>query len=178
MEKRAYAPGQHGQSGKRRKVSDYGVQLREKQKLKRIYGLRETQFKINVKEAIRLTGVTGENLLRLLELRLDNVVYRLGLAASRNQARQFVNHGHILVNGKKVDIPSYHLRVNETVEVIDAAKKFKPIVAAVEASGGKGIPSWLSFDVNNLKGGVVNAPNRDDIDTDIQESLIVEYYSR
>lgn len=177
IEKRAYPPGQHGQA-RQRKLSDYGQQLREKQKLRRIYGLREKQFKRNVTEAIRQTGITGEVLLRLLEMRLDNVVYRLGLAASRKQARQLVSHKHILVNGKCVNISSYLTRVGETVEVCEAAKKIPTIVASVEATGGKGLPAWLGFEINALKGTVISKPTRDEIDTDVQESLIVEFYSR
>lgn len=178
VEKRAYPPGQHGQGGMRRKLSDYGVQLREKQKMRRVYGVREGQFRIYVKEATRRTGVTGENLLQLLEMRLDNVVYRLGLATSRAQARQFVNHGHIQVNGRRVDIPSYQVRPNDAVEVVESARKIPPLVGAVEASGGRALPTWLQFDANQFRGSVMSAPTRDEIDTDVQESLIVEFYSR
>jgi len=177
VERRAYAPGQHGQ-GMQRKLSDYGVQLREKQKMRRIYGVRERQFRIYVKEAVRRPGVTGENLLQLLEMRLDNVVYRLGLATSRAQARQFVSHGHIRVNGRRVNIASYQVRPNDVVEVDEAARKIQPLVSAVEASGGRSLPTWLQFNANDMKGGVVSAPLRDEIDTDVQESLIVEFYSR
>jgi small subunit ribosomal protein S4 len=177
VERRAYAPGQHGQ-GMQRKLSDYGVQLREKQKMRRIYGVRERQFRIYVKEAVRRPGVTGENLLQLLEMRLDNVVYRLGLATSRAQARQFVSHGHIRVNGRRVNIASYQVRPNDVVEVDEAARKIQPLVSAVEASGGRSLPTWLEFNANDMKGGVVSAPLRDEIDTDVQESLIVEFYSR
>lgn len=180
VDRRTYPPGQHGQGrqGRPSKLSDYGVQLREKQKMRRIYGVREGQFRLYVKEAIRRTGVTGENLLQLLEMRLDNVVYRLGLASSRNQARQFVNHGHISVNGKRVDIPSYLVRPGEVVEVRESARKIPPLMAAVEAAGGRGIPSWLQFDANQMRGTIASAPLRDEIDTDVQESLIVEFYSR
>ena len=136
VEKRAYPPGQHGQ-GIQRKLSDYGVQLREKQKLRRIYGVGERQFRNYVKEAIRRPGVTGENLLQELELRLDNLVYRLGLATSRTQARQFVSHGHIQVNGKRVNIASYQVRANDVVEVAEGARKMPPLVSAVEAAGGR-----------------------------------------
>jgi small subunit ribosomal protein S4 len=177
VERRAYPPGQHGQ-GMQRKLSDYGVQLREKQKMRRIYGVRERQFRIYVKEAIRRPGVTGENLLQLLEMRLDNVVYRLGLAASRAQARQFVSHGHIRVNGKRVNIASYQVRPGDVVEVDESARKIPPIVAAVEAAGGRALPAWLEFDANEMRGRVISAPLRDEIDTDVQESLIVEFYSR
>lgn len=180
VEKRTYPPGQHGQtrSGRPAKLSDYGTQLREKQKMRRIYGVREGKFRLYVKEAVRRPGVTGENLLQLLETRLDNVVYRLGLATSRAQARQFVSHGHIRVNGKRVNIASFEVRPGNEIEVADDAKKITPIVAAVEAAGGKGLPSWLKFDANEMKGAVDTMPLRDEIDTDVQESLIVEFYSR
>ncbi|OFX17242.1 MAG: 30S ribosomal protein S4 [Armatimonadetes bacterium RBG_16_58_9] len=177
VEKRAYPPGQHGQ-GMQRKLSDYGVQLREKQKMRRIYGVRETQFRNYIKEAVRRPGVTGENLLRLLESRLDNVVYRLGLGASRAQARQFVSHGHIAVNGKRVDIASYQVREGEVIEVVEGARKIGPLIASVEAAGGRALPAWLTFDANRFNGTVVSMPIRDEIDTDVQESLIVEFYSR
>ena len=177
VEKRAYPPGQHGQ-GMRRKLSDYGVQLREKQKMRRIYGVRETQFRNYIKEAVRRPGVTGENLLRLLESRLDNVVYRLGLGASRAQARQFVSHGHIAVNGKRVDIASYKVREGEVIEVVEGARKIGPLIASVEAARGRALPAWLTFDANRFNGTIVSMPIRDEIDTDVQESLIVEFYSR
>ncbi len=175
VERRAYPPGQHGQ-GMQRKLSDYGVQLREKQKMRRIYGVRERQFRNYIKEAIRRPGVTGDVLMQLLEMRLDNAVYRLGLATSRAQARQFVCHGHILVNGKRVDIASYQVRPNEAIEVAEGARKIAPLIAALENT--KGVPSWLSFDANQMKGTILTAPVRDEIDTDVQESLIVEFYSR
>jgi len=178
VEKRAYPPGQHGQRRIQRKPSDYGVQLREKQRMRRIYGVRERQFRIYVQEAVRRHGVTGENLLQLLEMRLDNAVYRMGLARSRAQARQFVNHGHIRINGKRVDIPSCQLRPTDSVEVDEGARKIPPLVAAVEASGGRALPPWLEFDANQMQGTVLSAPIRDEIDTDVQESLIVEFYSR
>lgn len=177
VERRTYPPGQHGQ-GMQRKLSDYGVQLREKQKMRRIYGVRERQFRNYMKEAVRRSGVTGENLLQLLELRLDNVVYRMGLASSRNQARQFVSHCHILVNGKRVNIASYQVRPSDVVEVTEDAKKIPPLLAAVESSGGRALPVWVQFDANQFKGNVLSVPVRDEIDTDVQESLIVEYYSR
>ncbi len=180
VEKRPYPPGQHGQSrsGRPAKLSDYGIQLREKQKMRRIYGVREGQFRLYVKEAIRRPGVTGENLLQLLEMRLDNVVYRLGIGTSRTQARQFVSHGHILVNGKRVNIASYRVKPNDVVEVCESARTIRPIVSAVEAAGGRALPAWLKFDANQMKGTVESVPTRDDIDTDVQESLIVEFYSR
>lgn len=175
IERRAYPPGQHGQ-GRQSKLSDYGVQLREKQKMRRIYGVRERQFRNYITEAVRRQGVTGDILLQLLELRLDNTVYRLGLAASRAQARQFVCHGHILVNSKRVNIASYQVRADEAIEVAEGARKIAPLVAAVE--GSRGVPAWLQFDANQMKGTIVSAPIRDEIDTDVQESLIVEFYSR
>ncbi|MCL5102680.1 MAG: 30S ribosomal protein S4 [Armatimonadetes bacterium] len=179
VEKRPYPPGMRSQkSGRPSKLSDYGVQLREKQKMRRIYGVREGQFRNYMKEATRRTGVTGENVLQLLEMRLDNVVYRLGLATSRAQARQFVSHRHIAVNGKRVNIASYQVRPNDAVEVVEGARKIPPLVSAIEAAGGRALPAWLQFDANQLKGSIVSAPGRDEIDTDVQESLIVEFYSR
>jgi small subunit ribosomal protein S4 len=177
VERRQYAPGQHGQS-RQTKLSDYGTQLREKQKMRRIYGVRERQFRNYMAEAERRRGVTGENLLQLLEMRLDNVVYRLGLAGSRSQARQIVNHGHIVVNGKKVNIPSYLVRVGDVVEVLEKSRGMSQIATNIEASGGRALPTWLSFDANAMKGTILTAPTRDEIDTDVQESLIVEFYSR
>jgi small subunit ribosomal protein S4 len=176
IERRQYAPGQHGQA-RQQKLSDYGIQLREKQKMRRIYGVRERQFRNYMKEALRRRGVTGETLLQLLELRLDNVIYRLGIASSRAQARQLVNHGHILVNGRRVNIPSYLMRPSELVEIVEAARGMTPIRAAIEGAGGR-LPAWLQFDANQMKGTVLTVPIRDEIDTDVQESLIVEYYSR
>ncbi len=178
VEKRPFPPGQHGQGRTQRKLSDYGVQLREKQKMRRIYGVREGQFRIYVGEAVRKPGVTGENLLQELEVRLDNVVYRMGLSTSRHQARQFVSHGHIVVNGKRVNIPSYQVRANDVVEVYEGARKIPPLVAALEAAGGRTQSAWLQFDPSQFKGTVLSLPSRDEIDTDVQESLIVEFYSR
>jgi small subunit ribosomal protein S4 len=146
--------------------------------MRRIYGVREAQFRIYIKEAIRRPGVTGENLLQLLEMRLDNVVYRLGVASSRAQSRQFVSHRHILVNDKRVNIASYQVRPNDVVEVTEAARKIPPLLASVEAAGGRGRPSWLQFDASQMKGSISSTPLRDEIDTDVQESLIVEFYSR
>jgi small subunit ribosomal protein S4 len=176
--RRPYPPGQHGsgKGGMQRKLSDYGIQLREKQKMRRIYGVRERQFRNYIEEAVRRPGVTGDILLQLLEMRLDNIVYRLGLASSRAQARQFVSHRHILVNGKRVNIASYQVRAGDAVEVAEGAQKIAPLLAAVE--GTKGWPAWVKFDANQMKGTIVSAPIRDEIDTDVQESLIVEFYSR
>jgi len=177
VERRQYAPGQHGQA-RQQKLSAYGVQLREKQKMRRIYGVRERQFRNYMKEALRRRGVTGETLLQLLEMRLDNVVYRLGLASSRAQGRQFVGHGLILVNGRAVDIPSYLTRPGDVIQVAERARNIPPLLASVESAGGRALPAWLQFDVKRMAGTIRSAPIRDEIDTDVQESLIVEFYSR
>lgn len=172
--RRAYAPGQHGQD--RKKLSNYGLQAREKQKAKRIYGLLETQFRNLYEKAEKLRGVTGENLLILLEKRLDNVVYRIGYGSSRAEARQLVTHGHFLVNGKKVDIPSYQVSVNDVITVKEASRakeKFK-----VFAENPKTLPNWLSANPENFEGKVVSEPNRADIDVPVNETLIVELYSK
>lgn len=176
-EKRAFPPGQHGHNV-RRKLSNYGIQLREKQKMRRIYGVLERQFRNYMKEATRRPGVTGDTLLQLLELRLDNVVYRLGLSSSRAQARQFVSHRHILVNGKRVNIPSYQLKVGDVIGVMDDSKKMFPLAEAVKASTGRALPTWLKFDAGSFSGEVLSLPHRAEIDTDVQESLIIEFYSR
>jgi small subunit ribosomal protein S4 len=172
--RRGYAPGQHGQSKK--KMSNYGLQLREKQKAKRIYGILESQFRRYYEKADKLRGITGENLLRLLEVRLDNVVYRLGYGNSRQEARQLVTHGHFTVNGKKVDIPSYSLIANEVISPCAksrATEKFK-----VFAENPKTLPSWLSADVEKWEGKVLAQPSREDIDVPVNETLIIELYSR
>jgi small subunit ribosomal protein S4 len=176
IERRKYAPGQHGQ--RQRKLADYGVQLREKQKLKRIYRVLERQFRSYFKEAVRRKGVTGEILLQLLEQRLDNVVYRLGFGLSRRQARQLVNHGHFLVNGKKVNIPSYQVRPGDTIAVAESSKKAGAITEALASTGGRRTPEWLTIDVNGMSGQVVAVPTRTQIDTQVNEALIVEFYSR
>lgn len=174
--RRPVAPGQHGQS--RKKVSEYGLQLREKQKAKRTYGLMEKQFKGYFEKSERMRGITGENLLQMLESRLDNVVYRLGFASSRAQARQFVRHGHILVDGKKVDIPSYLVKTGQAIAVaqksIDKMEHFKDIREA----GDKTVPEWLQVDFSKLEGIVSHLPARDEIDTPVEEHLIVELYSK
>ncbi len=177
VERRNTVPGMHGATTQR-KLSDYGQQLREKQKLKRMYGMREKQFSLAVKEAVRLPGVTGENLLVLLELRLDNIAYRLGWTSSRAQSRQFVGHGHLLVNGKRVDIPSYKVKAGDVIEVAEKSKDHKHLKECIEKTQGKKTPGWLSVDCEAMKGTVLNLPTRADIDTEIQEQLIVEYYSR
>ena len=174
FERRSYAPGQHGQG--RKKISDYGVQLREKQKAKRIYGLLENQFRRTYDRAEKLRGITGENLLKLLEMRLDNVVFRLGYGNSRTEARQLVTHGHFLVNGKKVDIPSYKVSVNDVISVCEKSRgseKFKTF-----AENPKTLPKWLEANVENYEGKVVAAPAREDIDVPVNETLIVELYSK
>src|SRR3712207_6788294 len=152
IERRKYAPGQHGQ--RQRKLADYGIQLREKQKLKRIYRVLERQFQNYFKEAVRRKGVTGEILLQLLELRLDNVVYRLGMGLSRRQARQLVNHAHFQVNGKKVNIPSYQVRPGDVVSVAPKSREAGAIVEAIQATGGRRVPEWLSVDTAAMSGQV------------------------
>jgi small subunit ribosomal protein S4 len=172
--RRGYAPGQHGQSKK--KMSNYGLQLREKQKAKRIYGVLESQFRRYYEKADKLRGITGENLLRLLEVRLDNVVYRLGYGNSRQEARQLVTHGHFLVNGKKVDIPSYSLTANEVVSACEksrATEKFK-----VFLENPKTLPNWLEANLEKFEGKVLAQPTRQDIDVPVNETLIVELYSK
>ncbi|MBU3091388.1 30S ribosomal protein S4 [Clostridium sp. CM028] len=172
--RRGYAPGQHGQSKK--KMSNYGLQLREKQKAKRIYGVLESQFRRYYEKADKLRGITGENLLRLLEVRLDNVVYRLGYGNSRQEARQLVTHGHFLVNGKKVDIPSYSLTANEVVSACEksrATEKFKVFI-----ENPKALPNWLEANLEKFEGKVLAQPTREDIDVPVNETLIVELYSK
>src|SRR6266852_1823645 len=176
IERRNYAPGQHGR--RRSKVLGYGLQLREKQKVKRIYGLLERQFRLYFQRAANKTGITGENLLRQLELRLDNVVYSLGFAASRAQARQLVRHGHIEVNGKKINIPSYQARKGEVIQVREKSRKNEQIRQAVETASGRGIPSWLELNPDQFLGRVNDLPKREDIRLPIQEQLIVELYSK
>ncbi len=177
IERRAYAPGQHGQA-RMRKSSDYAVQLREKQKVRRIYGMLEGQFRKYFFNAERLKGVTGENLLRLLECRLDNVIYRLGFASSRNHARQLVRHNHILVDGKKVNIPSYTVTVDRVISLREKSRKVAGINDSLEAVVRRGVPSWLALDKDNYKGTVKSLPEREAITMPIQEQLIVELYSK
>ena len=176
VERRSYPPGQHGQG--RSKVSDYGLQLREKQKVKRMYGLAEKQFKLTYKRAARMKGVTGHNLLMLLETRLDNVVYRLGFANSRNQARQLVRHGHITLNGHRCDIPSAHVKVGDVVAVREKSREVAFIKAALEAVARRGVPEWLELDAENFSGTVKALPSREELTMPMQEQLIVELYSR
>ncbi len=176
FERRSYAPGHHGQG--RIKVSDYGIRLREKQRVRRIYGVNESQFRRYFEMADRQKGVTGTNLLVLLEKRLDNVVYRLGFAESRAQARQLVKHGHFLVNGRKVDIPSFQVKVGDEITVREKSKDIIPIVQALEAVARRGVPDWLELDADNKKGTVKSVPERSHITMPIQEQFIVEFYSK
>jgi len=176
IKRRNYPPGQHGQA--RVKISSYGIQLREKQKVRRIYGLLEKQFRSYFAEADRLKGVTGENLLSLLERRLDNVVYRLGFASSRTESRQLVRHGHFTLNGKKVNIPSIQLKSSDVLELRDKSKKITSINDSLEAVVRRGIPQWLELDRDTFKGSLKGLPVREDITTPIQEQLIVELYSK
>ncbi len=177
IEKRGYPPGQHGQRRGRRTLG-YGLQLREKQKVKRIYGLLERQFRVYFKEADRVKQVTGEALLVMLERRLDNVVYSLGFAASRGQARQLVRHGHIQVDGKKVSIPSYQVRAGQAIQIREASRKNEQIRQSVESARGRGVPDWLELRAEDFAGRVTSLPTREDIKLPIEEQLIVELYSR
>ncbi len=177
IEKRNFPPGQHGQKRTQR-LSDYGVQLREKQKLRRIYGILEAQFRSYYAQADRIKGITGENLLQLLESRLDNVAYRMGLGSSRTEARQIVRHNSILVNGSRVNIPSYQVRPGDVVEVDAASKQQLRIKGAVEAAVQRGFPEWLEVDVKALKGTFKSRPQRDELPSTINESLVVELYSK
>src|SRR5438128_7405261 len=177
VEKRNLAPGHHGKTGKA-KLAGYGLQLREKQKVKRIYGVLEDQSRGYFEEAERTRGITGVTLLQLLERRLDNVVYRLGLATSRPQARQLVRHGHFMVNGKKVDIPSYAVKEGDVITVLGRMQKNPTIEHAMEEVKGRGVPEWLSFDANSITGRVNSMPTREQINLPVQEQLIVELYSK
>ena len=174
--RRSYAPGQHGQG--RSKVSEYGNQLREKQKAKRYYGVLETQFAGYFDMATKRKGQTGENLLSILETRLDNVVYRLGFAMSRAEARQLVRHGHFTVNGQKVNIPSFLVRMGDVIALKDSSKSLDKIKSSVEANAFRQPPKWLEYDKNNLTAKVIALPQKEDIDLPIEEHLIVELYSK
>jgi small subunit ribosomal protein S4 len=176
IERRNYAPGQHGQ--RRSKRSDYGLQLREKQKVKRVYGVLEKQFRGYFKKAERQRGITGENLLILLERRLDNVVYRLGLCGSRAEARQLVCHGHVMVEGRRVDIPSFLVNKGQKLQVKEKSRKIKRFQESLKSSERRGIPKWLSMDAANFTGTIVDMPTREDISYEFQEQLIVELYSK
>lgn len=175
--KRHTPPGQHGQA-RQRKQSEYGMQLREKQKVRRAYGVSELQFRKYYDMASNMRGVTGENMLTLLERRLDNVVYRLALAPSRPMARQMVNHGHILVDGKKVDIASYMVKPGQEISIRERSRDIDHLKALREQGASKVVPKWLSLDTENLKGAILAMPQRDDIDLTIEEHFIVEWYSR
>lgn len=177
FDRRSYPPGQHGQR-RGRKISDYGIQLREKQKVKRMYGLSEKQFHLFFKRADKQKGITGINLLVGLERRLDNVVYRLGFVDSRAQGRHFVRHNHFLVNNKKVNIPSYLIKIGDTIEVREKSRKIQAISDALDAVVRRGVPQWLDLEKENLKGVVKSFPVREELTTPIQEQLIVELYSR
>lgn len=170
--RRSFAPGQHGQG--RKKISEYGTQLREKQKAKRFYGVLEGQFRKTFENADRMKGKTGENLLRLLELRMDNVVYRMGLGASRADARQLVTHGHFTLNGKKADIPSMTLKAGDVIAVRESSRKSPKF----QETGRRPVPAWLSFNSESLTGTIVQAPARSDVDIEVRETLIVELYSK
>jgi small subunit ribosomal protein S4 len=176
FERRAAPPGQHGV--RRRKVGDYGLQLREKQKIRRIYSVLERQFQGYFEEASSTPGVTGENLLRMLELRLDNVVYRMGFAASRAEARQMVGHAHMSVNGRVVNIPSLRVKPGDKIEVRETHRNREPFKEALDLIKSRQIPEWLSVDAAKLAGSVLSAPRRDQMPLDLNEQLVVEYYSR
>ncbi len=175
FDRRPVAPGVHGAS--RKKVSEYGQQLREKQKVKRIYGVQEGQFRIYYEKADRMKGITGENMLSLLERRLDNVIYRMGIGASRAQARQLVNHGHFTVNGKKVNIPSYSVKVGDVIAVKEnkTSNKYFEVIKTMKVAN---MPKWLEFNPEKLEGKILALPQRDDIDSQISEHMIVELYSK
>lgn len=177
IERRRYAPGQHGQR-RGRKPSEYGLQLREKQKARRMYGVLERQFRKHYADAARLPGVTGENLLRVLELRLDNVIYRFGFADSRAQARQLVRHGHFQVNGRKVNIPSFRVRLGDTVTVRPQSVTDEYFQTRAQILPTRQAPDWLSLEAATMTGRVLSIPRREQIDTRLSEQLIVEYYSR
>jgi small subunit ribosomal protein S4 len=177
VERRNFPPGQHGTRRGRRTLG-YGLQLREKQKVKRIYGVLESQFRNYFEEADRKKGITGENLLVMLERRLDNIIYSLGFGSSRAQARQLVRHGHVLVDGRKISIPSYQIKAGQTITVKEASRKNAFIRSSVETARGRGVPEWLELDAENVSGKVLRLPTREDIKLPIQEQLIVELYSR
>ena len=176
VSRRNYAPGQHGQ--KKAKLSEYGTQLREKQKTKSFYGVGERQFRKYFEMAANKKGITGENLLQILELRLDNVVYRMGLGTSRAEARQIVRHGHIAVNGKKVNIPSYLVSKEDVIALREASMNDEKFKAIMEQTAGRTVPAWLEFNADQKKATVVELPKREDIDLPVQEHLIVELYSK
>jgi len=176
--RRSYAPGQHGQGQARKKVSEYGIQLREKQKARRVYGILERQFRNYFEKAERQKGITGENLLVMLERRLDNVVYRLGFADSRVQSRQLVRHGHFTVNGRRVDIPSYLVKSGEVIQLQENSKQSPLFKDIMESAAHKTVPAWLELSASDMSGKIVRYPTREEIDIPIAEHLIVELYSR
>lgn len=176
-ERRPYPPGQHGQR-RGGKLSDYQLQLREKQKVKRMYGLLENQFRRYYELAEKQKGITGTNLLLLLECRLDNVIYRMGFASSRDQARQLVRHSHVLVNNRKVNIPSFQVKVGDVVEIKEKKRKVPVILEAMETVARRGIPNWMEVDKEKFQGTLKSLPNREDLTMPVQESLIVELYSK
>jgi len=179
IEKRNYAPGQHGKGGRvKQKVQGYGLQLREKQKVKRLYGMLEGQFALTFDRASHEKGVSGALLLQKLERRLSNVVYRLGFGSSQAQARQLVRHGHVRVNDRRVNIPSYQVRVGDMISLGTRAAKNAGVTASVESVKGRGVPKWLELDSEGMKGKVLSLPARDDVNFPIQEQLIVELYSK
>jgi small subunit ribosomal protein S4 len=177
FDRRGYAPGEHGQR-RRGKPSDYGIQLREKQKVKNTYGLSEKQFRLTFKKADRQKGITGTNLLVLLERRLDNVVYRLGFTNSRTQGRHFVRHNHFLVNGKRVNIPSYQVNVGDVIEVVEKSRNVQAIADSLDAVVRRGLPQWISVEKEKFKGEIKSFPVREDLTLPMQEQLIVELYSK
>ena len=174
--KRNSKPGQHGT--RRGKMSEYGIRLREKQKLRRIYGINETQFSTIYEKATGMAGQTGHNFLQLLESRLDNVIYRLGLGVSRSQARQLISHGHFTVNGRKLDIPSAVIKPGDVVKVAEGSREMATLKANAEAAAGRGIPAWLEFNPETMTGTVLTAPAREQIDVPVNEQLVVEFYAR
>ncbi len=176
VERRKYPPGQHGQG--RGKLSDYGMQLREKQKVRRVYWIMEDQFRNYFEKASRLKGITGVVLLQLLERRLDNVVYRMGFALNRRESRQLVRHGHFIVNGKKVDIPSYILKDGEIVAVAEKSRELQAITESLSIAEQRGFPEWVEVDTKSLTGKFTRVPSRDEIQLPVQEQLIVELYSK
>jgi len=177
IEKRNFQPGQHGKA-RRPKLVGYGLQLREKQKLRRLYGILENQFRDYFEKAAASKGITGETLLLMLERRLDNTVYRLGLASSRAEARQLVRHGHFLVGGRRVNIPSYQVGVGQEIAVAQSSRSMATLQRSLDLSGGRGIPPWLQFDRERMTGRVVSLPKREDVNFPIQEQMIVELYSK
>ena len=176
FDRRQYAPGQHGQG--RTKFSSYGEQLREKQKVKRMYGVLEKQFRTYYHKASQRKGVTGENLIKTLESRLDNMLFRLGFSSSRSEGRQLIKHGHFLINGKKVDVPSYLLKADDVISVRERSRKVERIKQAMETAKQRGIPRWLELNIEQFEGKVIAVPERDEITTPIKEQLIVELYSK